>query len=48
MAPADNQLVGTGHVETHLALFEWTFGAGGAKQGRQTVRIKIRDLAQVS
>lgn len=48
MTPADNAIIDvTNDVETHIALFQWTWNAG-AKAGRSEIAIPIVNLDKVS
>lgn len=48
MTPADNVIIDpTNDVETHIALFQWTWSAG-AKAGRSEIAIQVVNLDKVS
>jgi len=51
MQPADNVIVSAslsaGAIERHVALFQWTWGTGGAKAGKYEVQIDVQNLAKV-
>ena len=46
MAPADNAILGTQALETHAALFVWTWA--GTKEGRHEVIILVDNLQKVT
>ncbi len=50
MNPADNPILDdTLDVETHVALFEWTWSAGGAtKAGKHEIYLLVKNLVKVS
>lgn len=50
ITPDDTPVVGTprpGLVETHIALFEWTW-AGGTKAGKHELELLVKQIAKVS
>ncbi len=44
MSPADNTIFRSVASETHIALFEWTYGPRGAKRGNSQVGFSIRNV----
>lgn len=50
MNPADNPILDdTLDVETHVALFEWTWSAGGGtKAGKYEIYLLVKNLVKVS
>ena len=47
MQPADNVITGTGELETHVALFEYTWSSG-TKRGSHEVTVKVRDITNIA
>lgn len=45
--PADSVITGTDEIETHVALFEFTWDSG-AKRGSHEVTIKVRDITSIA
>jgi len=49
MQPADNPIISTALPnELHVALWEWTYGAGGTKAGKHETGFSIKNLTNVT
>jgi hypothetical protein len=46
LVPADNAILGTDAMETHIALFLFTWGGAGVKACPHQVGIRVRNLAK--
>ncbi len=47
LQPADNPIIASGELESHIALFEYTWSSG-TKRGSHEVTISVRDITKVA